>query len=319
MRILGGFFKRLQKQEPEEGWRKSLKEGLAKTRRALVEGVDDLIKRRKEIDQGVREELEELLIAADIGVKTSGRLLETAQEMVSKQESAGLGLLKEYLKEAIKEVLVGKGKGLEIGVEKPLVIMMVGVNGVGKTTTIGKIASQFSAKGLKVMLVAADTFRAAAIDQLRVWAERAGAEFISQQPGSDPAAVVFDALEAARARGMDMVVVDTAGRLHTKTNLMDELKKIKRVMGKKLPGAPQEILLVLDATTGQNAVPQAKLFDETLGITGIILTKLDGTAKGGVIVAIANELTVPIRLIGIGERIEDLREFDPEQFVEALF
>ena len=319
MNVFWRFLRRLQRRWSKKGQTKSLKEGLAKTRRALAARIDGLIKGRKAVDQGLREELEEVLIAADIGVETSSKLLETVQERISKQGPERLGLLKEYLKEAIGEILRGRGKGLEIEGERPLVIMVVGVNGVGKTTTIGKIASQLSSRGSKVMLVAADTFRAAAIEQLRIWAERAGAEFISQQLGSDPSAVIFDALEAVRSRGIDVVIADTAGRLHTKTNLMEELKKIKRVMGKKLPGAPQEILLILDATTGQNAISQARLFNEALGITGIILTKLDGTAKGGVIVAIANELTVPIRLIGIGEQIEDLREFDPEQFVEALF
>ncbi len=319
MKVFWRFLRRLQRQGSKKGQKKSLKEGLAKTRRALAARIDGLIKGRKAVDQGLREELEEVLIAADIGVETSSKLLETVQERISKQGPEQLGVIKEYLKEAIGEILRGRGKSLEIEGERPLVIMVVGVNGVGKTTTIGKIASQLSSRGSKVMLVAADTFRAAATQQLRIWAERAGAEFISQQPGSDPSAVVFDALEAAKARGMDVVIADTAGRLHTKTNLMEELKKIKRVMSKKLPGAPQEIFLVLDATTGQNAVSQAKLFNEALGITGIILTKLDGTAKGGVIVAIANELTVPIRFVGIGEQIEDLREFDPEQFIEALF
>ncbi len=319
MKIFKRFFRHSRGQKAKEDQKKSIKDSLAKTRRALAARLDGLIRRGGAADQRLLEELEEVLIAADIGVRTSRRLLETVQERILKQGPEQLGFLKEYLKEAIGEILMGRAKGLEIEGGRPLVIMVVGVNGVGKTTTIGKIASQLRSRGSKVMLIAADTFRAAAIEQLRIWAERAGAEFISQQLGSDPSAVIFDALEAVRSRGIDVVIADTAGRLHTKTNLMEELKKIKRVMGKKLPGAPQEILLILDATTGQNAISQARLFNEALGITGIILTKLDGTAKGGVIVAIANELTVPIRLIGIGEQIEDLREFDPEQFVEALF
>ena len=298
-----------------------LKAGLAKTRDSLVNRMDALFLGKKVIDPELLDELEEILITSDLGVSTTLELLEDARAKLRRQELTDPQALKQTLKEKILLSLEKMGRAAELVMpaEGPFVIMVVGVNGVGKTTTIGKIAYKFVQSGQSVLLVAADTFRAAAIDQLKIWGERTKVEVVAQKPGADPSSVAYDALDYARPRNFDVVIVDTAGRLHTKVNLMEELKKIKRVIGKKLDGAPHEIMLVLDATTGQNAISQAKLFNETVGVTGLALTKLDGTAKGGVVINISHELQIPIRFIGIGEKMEDLRDFEPAEFVEALF
>ncbi|MEA3334056.1 MAG: signal recognition particle-docking protein FtsY, partial [Pseudomonadota bacterium] len=272
----------------------------------------------KEIDEEFLEELEEILLTSDLGVKTSYRLFSQIEEKVSHQELENPAHLRDFLQKEIGTILSGAESSWEID-KKPYVIMTIGVNGVGKTTTIGKLASIFTKQKKKVVLGAADTFRAAAVEQLTVWAERAKVPIIKQHMGADPAAVAFDTVQSAIKREADVVIIDTAGRLHTKVNLMDELKKIQRVMGKALPGAPHEVLLVVDANTGQNAITQAQMFNEAIGVTGLVMTKLDGTAKGGVIVGVCDELKIPVRYIGIGESIEDLRTFDSRDFVNALF
>ncbi len=313
------FAKKREKAEEEQRFFQRLKERIVKTRESFVNRVDQLFLGKKEIDADLLNTLEEILITADLGISTATQLIERIQEKVRRKELSDVTALKNYLKEEVLSLLRSPQKEEEAITPKPFVVLVVGVNGTGKTTTIGKLAHRANSMGQKVMLVAADTFRAAAIEQLEIWSRRAGADLIKQKSGSDPSAVVFDALEAAQSRQTDVMLIDTAGRLHTKVNLMEELKKVKRVMQKKMPGAPHEVLLVLDATTGQNAISQAKLFNEALGVTSIALTKLDGTAKGGVIIGISNELQIPIRFIGIGEKMEDLREFDPEIFVSALF
>jgi len=305
--------------EKKPGVLARLRQGLSKTRQGFVEKIDRALRGKKEIDAETLEALEEALVTADLGVHTSVRLIEGIQERVSRKELTSPEALREHLRGAIEAILVGDEGHFELGEARPYVLMVVGVNGVGKTTTIGKIAAQFRQRGHKVLLAAADTFRAAAIEQLEIWGERVGAPVIRHQHGSDPAAVAYDAVEAAKARGVDLVIVDTAGRLHTKTNLMEELKKVHRVLDKALPGAPHEVLLVLDATTGQNAINQARVFHEATRVDSIALTKLDGTAKGGVIVGICDELRIPVKFIGIGEKVEDLRPFDARAFVEALF
>jgi fused signal recognition particle receptor len=304
----GGFFQRL-------------KAGLAKTRESLVSRIDVLFLGKKVIDPELLDELEEILITSDLGVTTTQELLEDARARLKRQELTDPQALKQILKEKILFYLEKQTPAVEhvLPDQGPFVIMVVGVNGVGKTTTIGKVAYKFVQSGRRVLLVAADTFRAAAIDQLKIWGERIKVEVVSQKPGADPSSVVYDALDYAQPRKYDVVIIDTAGRLHTKVNLMAELQKIKRVTGKKIDGAPHEVLLVLDATTGQNAISQAKLFHETVGVTALALTKLDGTAKGGVVINISHELQIPIRYIGIGEKMEDLRDFEPTDFVEALF
>ena len=291
-----------------------LKEGLAKTRKGLNTNIEDIFSSGK-VDEETLEELEETLIASDVGVKASMEIVEHLRE--KGQSIKGVKSVKDFIK-AEMAGLLGKGTPIVTFGEKPFVILTVGVNGVGKTTTIGKLASRFANEGLSVILAASDTFRAAAIEQLGIWSERSGSVLIKHQSGSDPAAVAFDAVEAARARGADVVIVDTAGRLHTKDNLMNELVKVHRVIKRAMPDAPQEVLLVLDATTGQNAIRQAEIFNRAVGITGIALTKLDGTAKGGIVFAIKRELGIPVRLIGIGEGVDDLRDFDPGDFVSAL-
>ena len=301
------------------GFFSRLKESLVKTRQAFVEKIDSLVNRRQSIDEELYEELEEVLVQADVGVATAVELVGRVRETVRQRRVGDPAEVKSILKEHIKEILQSSYGELSHSMAPPTVILVVGVNGVGKTTTIGKLAHYYRRAGKKVILGAADTFRAAAIDQLEVWAERAGAEIIRQREGSDPAAVAYDSLQAARARRADVLIVDTAGRLHTKTNLMEELKKINRVVSREMPGAPHEVLLVLDATNGLNALNQAKLFSEAVGVTGIVLTKLDGSAKGGVIIAVKRELGIPIKLIGTGEGVEDLRPFDAGEFVEALF
>ncbi len=293
---------------------KSFKEGLKKTRDAL--GLSDFAGRK--VDESLFEELEERLILADVGVNTTLELIEYLRNEAKKRKIKSSDQLLEILKERLKELLRQCSGELNL-TEKPSVILVLGINGVGKTTTIGKLAKQLKDSGLSVVLAAADTFRAAAIEQLEVWAERAGVRIVKAQEGTDPAAVVFDAIQSIKAKREDVLIVDTAGRLHNKERLMKEIHKIKKVIGREFPGQPAEILLVLDANTGQNAISQAKAFKEITDVTGIALTKLDGTAKGGIVVAICHDLKIPIKLVGIGERIEDLRKFDPEEFIEALF
>jgi len=307
--------------EEKGGLFRRLTERLVKTRQSLVSRLDSIFQGRRKIDEELFEELEEILITADLGVRTTHDLLDRARRRGTRDKLSDPMALKEVLKEIILEYLRQSEKPAELVMpgEGPFVIMVLGVNGVGKTTTIGKLAHKFKASGQKVLLVAADTFRAAAIDQLKIWAERIGVDIVAQKQGADPSSVVFDALDYARPRDFDVVIIDTAGRLHTKVNLMEELKKLKRVMGKKIDGAPHEIMLVIDATTGQNGISQARLFNEAVDITGLALTKLDGTAKGGIVVNICHEFDIPIRFIGIGEQMEDLRDFDPQEFIEALF
>ena len=299
----------------KSGYFKRLRKRLSKTRKSLSSGFDRAFAGKKKIDDEVLEELEELLITSDIGVQTTMEIM----ERLAKAKVADAGEVKQVLKDEIFSILGSQSPVVDQAQAQPHVVLVVGVNGVGKTTTIGKIAASARDSGKKVLIGAADTFRAAAIEQLAIWAERADAEFVRHRSNADPAAVAFDAVAAAQARGCDIVLIDTAGRLHTKVNLMEELKKIKRTVAKQLDGAPHEILLVLDATTGQNALSQAKLFDEALGLTGLALTKLDGTAKGGIVISICSSLKVPLQYIGVGEQIEDLRPFDAEQFIDALF
>ncbi len=305
--------------EQEPTLLEKLKSGVQKTRDGLVSRIEDVISGRKQIDADLLDELEYTLISADIGVSTTNEILERIRERVDRKLVGDAGELRGLIREYLLEVLQSNERPLAYVDEPPAVIMVVGVNGAGKTTTIGKLASHFKAEGHTVLLCAADTFRAAAIEQLEVWGERTATRVIRQQTGADPSAVVFDALQAAKSAQTDYVIVDTAGRLQTKTNLMAELEKMRRTAARVIPDAPHEVLLVLDATTGQNGLEQARKFTETSGVTGIVLTKLDGTAKGGVIVAIARELMLPIRFIGVGEKVEDLLPFDPEAFIDSLF
>jgi len=305
--------------EEKKGLFRRLKEGLFKTHQGLVNKIDQLVAGKKKIDEDLLAELEEILITSDIGVKTTQELLGNVSDKVRRKELDDADLLKKNLQEQMFQILKQQEKPLNLSAVRPFVVMVIGVNGTGKTTTIGKLAQKFKAQGKSVLLVAADTFRAAAIEQLEIWGQRAGCEVIKQKSGSDPSAVVFDALKAAKSRETDIILVDTAGRLHTKINLMEELKKVRRIMDREMPGAPHEVLLVLDATTGQNAIAQAKMFKQAVGVTGIALTKLDGTAKGGILISISDELKIPLRYIGIGEKVDDLREFNARDFVEALF
>ena len=305
----------LTESNASSGYLRRLKNRLAKTRKTFSNGFDKIFAGKKRIDDDVLEELEELLITSDIGVQTALTLI----EKIASSKITDADQIKSLLKAEILSILQPGTSEPEQSMPAPRVIMVVGVNGTGKTTTIGKLAAKASASGKKVLIAAADTFRAAAIEQLMIWAERAQADIVKHKEMSDPAAVAFDAVEAALARGADMVFIDTAGRLHTKVNLMEELKKIKRTISKRMAGAPHEVLLILDATTGQNALSQAQLFNNALGITALALTKLDGTAKGGIVISICNTLKIPLKYIGIGETIEDLEEFDATQFVEALF
>ncbi|MGD8242206.1 MAG: signal recognition particle-docking protein FtsY [Desulfobacterales bacterium] len=303
---------------PRRGLFKRLRNGLAKTRDFLNTDIEDLFSRKRKLDDETLEELEELLITADIGVRTAMDLIAKIARKASKIET--VDGLRAALREEILALIEKPAAEIEKAVAaRPRVIMVVGVNGVGKTTTIGKLAAHHAREGRKVLIAAADTFRAAAIEQLTIWAERAGADIVRHQDQADPAAVAYDAVEAALARGADVVLIDTAGRLHTKVNLMEELKKIKRAVGKKMADAPHETLLVLDATTGQNALSQAKLFDEALDLDALALTKLDGTAKGGIVVSICSTLDIPLKHVGVGEQIEDLQDFNARDFVEALF
>ncbi|MFH1025979.1 MAG: signal recognition particle-docking protein FtsY [Nitrospirota bacterium] len=294
-----------------------LKESLTKTRKSFVGKVESILTGRK-IDEAALEELEEILIMSDVGTKAASEIMTVIREKARKGEAKDVDSVRDLLKREMTEML-GEPHPLAIFGNKPFVILAVGVNGAGKTTTIGKLASRFRSQGLSVLLAAGDTFRAAGIEQLEIWSQRADTQFVKHQKGSDPAAVAFDAVVAAQSRNIDVLIIDTAGRLHTKSNLMEELKKVRRSIDKAMPGAPQEILLVVDATTGQNALRQAESFNEAVGITGIALTKLDGTAKGGIIFAVKKGLGIPVRLIGIGEGIDDLRDFEPKEFVEALF
>lgn len=294
-----------------------LAEGLKKTRESMARKVDAIVNSFTKIDEELFEELEETLIMSDVGVATSAEICRRLRAAVKQRGVTDAAEVRELIKEIIADMLAG-GEALSIST-KPSIVLVIGVNGVGKTTTIGKLAASLKAQGKQVLLGAADTFRAAAIDQLQVWADRAGVEMVRQSEGADPAAVVFDAITAGRARGVDVIICDTAGRLHNKKNLMDELSKISRVIQREAPGCDVEVLLVLDATTGQNALNQARQFKEAAGITGIILTKLDGTARGGVVIGIRQELEVPIKYIGVGEQVDDLRPFNVADFVDALF
>jgi len=293
-----------------------LKDGLTKTRQGFIGRVEDVFRGRK-IDDTTVDEFEEILITSDIGMEATVAIIEDLRSQVRKGTIKDYEGLKGFLREEMLKIL-GLPQPFVLYQERPFVVLTVGVNGVGKTTTIGKLASRLTSEGHGVIIAASDTFRAAAIEQLEIWAERSGAQLVRHQSGSDPAAVAFDAVEAAKARGVDAVIVDTAGRLHTKSPLMEELKKIKRVIHRSVPGAPHETLLVVDATTGQNALRQAKVFNDAIGITGIALTKLDGTSRGGIVFAIKKELNIPVRLIGVGEGVEDLRDFIPQEFVNAL-
>ncbi len=304
---------------PEPNLLERLKAGVQKTRAGLMEKIEDAVGGRKEIDADVLEELEYALITADIGAKTTSEILERIRQRVDRRMVGDIGELKNLIREHLLEILQANERALPLVTEPPAVIMVVGVNGAGKTTSIGKLTRMLQSEGRSVLLCAADTFRAAAIEQLEVWSQRTGTEMIRQQAGADPSAVVFDALQSAKARKVDYVIVDTAGRLHTKTNLMAELEKMRRTASRVIPGAPHEVLLVIEATTGQNGLEQARKFTESSAVTGIILTKLDGTAKGGVVVAISRELNLPIRYVGVGEQLDDLLPFEPENFVASLF
>jgi len=305
--------------EQEPTLLEKLKSGVQKTREGLVARIEDVVSGRKVIDADLLDELEYTLISADIGVGTTNEILERIRERVDRKLVGDSSELRGLIREYLLEILQTNDRPLAYVDNPPAVIMLVGVNGAGKTTTIGKLAAHLKGEGRSVLLCAADTFRAAAIEQLEVWGERTGIQVIRQNTGSDPSAVMFDALSAAKARQTDYVIIDTAGRLQTKTNLMAELDKMRRTASRVIPDAPHEVLLVLDATTGQNGLEQARRFTESAGVTGIVLTKLDGTAKGGVVVAIARELGLPIRFIGVGEKIDDLLPFDPERFIDSLF
>ena len=305
-----------QKKEKKSFW-KRVKEGLSKTKNALFGQIDDLLKNFVKVDEDLLEELEEVLICADVGINATETIIEELREQIKD----GRLKEKEQVTEALRSILegmIGAGEPLRLDT-KPSVILVIGVNGVGKTTSIGKISNQLRKQGKKVVVAAADTFRAAAIDQLAVWCERAKVDLIRQNEGSDPAAVVFDACHAAKNKNADVLIIDTAGRLHNKTNLMNELAKINRVIDRELPGVSRENLLVLDATTGQNAISQAKEFKNAAALTGLILNKMDGTAKGGIVISIRQELGIPVKFIGVGEKLDDMQEFDQTEFVSALF
>lgn len=299
------------------GFFQKISEGLKKTRSGMMSAIRSMLSGFSRIDDELYDELEELLIMGDVGVPTAERICTELRAQVKARGMKEASEVNDVLREIVVQML-GADEGLHLDT-KPSVILVIGVNGVGKTTSIGKIAAQLHRDGKKVILAAADTFRAAAIDQLKVWAERAHADLVAQPEGSDPAAVVFDAISAAKARGADVVICDTAGRLHNKKNLMDELAKIHRIIDRELPDADKEVLLVLDATTGQNAVNQARAFKEAAGLTGIVLTKLDGTAKGGVVLAIREDLGIPVKFIGVGEQVDDLQPFAAAEFADALF
>jgi len=310
-----------EKDKPEKtGLFSRLKDGLSRTRQSLTGGVADLVLGSKSIDEALLEEIETMLLMADVGVDATREIIDKLTQQVARKELGDAEALMAALHDHMQTILEPVSQPLRLTANTgPFVILMVGINGAGKTTTIGKLAHRFQQEGKKVMLAAGDTFRAAAVEQLQTWGERNDIPVIAQQQGADSASVIFDALQSARSRGIDVLIADTAGRLHTQSNLMEELKKIKRVMGKLDEQAPHEVMLVVDAGTGQNALNQAEEFHNTVGLTGITLTKLDGTAKGGIVFAIARQLNIPLRFIGVGEGIENLREFDAKEFVDALF
>ena len=295
-----------------------LKQGLTRTKEAITGKVNEVFSNFRKVDENLLEELEEALILSDVGAETAMKIVDNLRKRIKLEKIEDSEKVKDALKEEIYKILTEKDNSLNLST-KPAVMLVVGVNGAGKTTSIGKIAANLKAEGKKVLVAAADTFRAAAIEQLEVWTERAGVDIIKRPEGSDPASVVFDAISKTKSGDYDVVIIDTAGRLHTKKNLMDELGKMQRIIDRELPDAAKEILIVLDGTTGQNALIQAKEFSEVTNITGIILTKLDGTAKGGVVIGICSELNVPVKLIGVGEKIEDLQVFNAEEFAKALF
>jgi len=298
------------------------KRGLTKTREGMVQKIREVIRRSPKLDEETLEEIEEILIQADVGVDPALRIIDRLRERIASGEPIDdpETAVQTFLEDEIRKILQSDEQVPDVEIShKPYVILVVGVNGVGKTTTIGKMAHKFTQEGKSVLLAAGDTFRAAAIEQLTIWAERSGADIVKHQQGADAASVAYDAVQAAQSRGIDIVLIDTAGRLHTKVNLMEEVTKIRRVVGNALEGAPHEALLILDATTGQNAVSQARRFNDAVDLTGLVLAKLDGTAKGGVIVAIADELDLPVRMVGLGEGADDLNDFDAETFVKALF
>ena len=299
------------------GFFDKLKQGLIKTKNAIVDKIDNLFKSFVKVDEDLFEELEELLISADIGVNTTMEILDELRDTVKENRIKDPAEVKRCLFDILRR-MIGEHEPLNLST-KPSVILVIGVNGVGKTTSIGKIANALKHSGKKVVVAAADTFRAAAAEQLTVWCDRAGVDIVKQAAGADPASVVYDAINAVKSRGADVLIIDTAGRLHNKKNLMDELAKIDRVIGRELPNAAKETLLVLDATTGQNAVMQAKEFKEASKITGLVLTKLDGTAKGGIVISIRKELGIPVKFIGVGEKIDDMKPFDSKDFASALF
>lgn len=318
------FFKKLKETiaKRTDSVTEKFKEGLAKTRNSFSEKVNDLVARYRKVDEDFFEELEEILIQADVGFETVMELVDELKMEVKRRNIQDPSEMQDIISEKLVEIYQDGEEALSkmnIQDDGLTVILMVGVNGVGKTTTIGKLAYKYKQEGKKVLLAAGDTFRAGAIDQLEVWGERVGVEVIKQSEGSDPAAVMYDAVQAAKSRGVDILLCDTAGRLQNKVNLMKELEKVKRVIEREIPGAPHEVLLVLDATTGQNALVQAKTFKESTDVTGIVLTKLDGTAKGGIVLAIRKELKIPVKFVGLGEKMDDLQEFDPEQYVYGLF
>lgn len=300
-----------------EGFFSKLFSGLSKTRDTITSRIEDALKFSGTIDDDLYDELEEILITSDLGVKSSTKIIDSLRERVKEEKIKDPSQVKGVLKNILEEIL--QDEELVVEMKYPAIITVVGVNGVGKTTSIGKLSQKYKDDGLKVLMAAGDTFRAAAIDQLCVWGNRVGVDVIKQQEGSDPAAVIFDAVQAAKSRKADVLICDTAGRLHNKKNLMEELKKVNRVIEREYPEARRETFLVLDATTGQNAVIQAREFKEVCDITGIILTKLDGTAKGGIVIAIKDELNIPVKYVGVGESVEDLQEFSPEMFIDALF
>lgn len=299
------------------GFFSKIKDGLRKTKESMVKKMQKVVNSFTKIDEDLFEQLEETMIMSDMGVETSVQICEELRKRIKERGVTDPSLIMEMIQEIVAEMM-GDDTGLDLSVS-PSVIMVIGVNGAGKTTTIGKLCHSFKNEGKKVLVAAADTFRAAAIDQLEVWTQRAGVDIVKHAEGSDPASVVYDAIAAAKARGCDVLICDTAGRLHNKKNLMDELAKMNRIIEREAPESSKEILLVLDATTGQNAVNQAKLFSEVAPISGIVLTKLDGTAKGGIVISIKNELGIPVKLIGVGEKIDDLQPFNSHDFVKALF
>jgi fused signal recognition particle receptor len=308
------------KSAKQEGFFNKLKAAVASTRSNLVARIEDVVQGKKVIDAELLDDLETILIGADLGVETSSEILEKIRDKVSRRRVNDPDQLRTLIKAELLRILDSVNQSdMASTISGPRVVMVVGVNGVGKTTTIGKLANLYAHEGKKALVCAADTFRAAAIEQLEVWAQRAGVNVIRQKIGADPSAVLFDAIAAAKSRAIDVLIVDTAGRLHTKSNLMTELEKMKRIAGREIAGAPHEVLLVIDATTGQNGLVQAREFTRSAGVTGIVLTKLDGTAKGGVVVAVARELKIPIQYVGIGEKVEDLIEFSTEQYIESLF